>query len=77
MKDGTYYADVGKPDMHGPIAYALYEGKAPFEVRHEKGIHDLAIIISKPLIRFVIRRFRWLKSLAERRDRNHGSQCGK
>jgi 1-deoxy-D-xylulose-5-phosphate reductoisomerase len=26
--------------MHGPIAYALYEGKAPFEVRHEKGIHD-------------------------------------
>jgi 1-deoxy-D-xylulose-5-phosphate reductoisomerase len=40
MKDGTYYADVGKPDMHGPIAYALYEGKAPFEVRHEKGIHD-------------------------------------
>jgi len=40
MKDGSYYADVGKPDMHGPIAYALYEGKAPFEVRHEKGIHD-------------------------------------
>jgi len=40
MKDGSYYADVGKPDMHGPIAYALYEGKAPFEIRHEKGIHD-------------------------------------
>lgn len=32
MKDGTFYADVGKPDMHGPISYALYEGKAPFEV---------------------------------------------
>jgi 1-deoxy-D-xylulose-5-phosphate reductoisomerase len=40
MKDGTYYADVGKPDMHGPIAYAIYEGKAPFEVRHEKTIQD-------------------------------------
>jgi 1-deoxy-D-xylulose-5-phosphate reductoisomerase len=32
MKDGTFYADVGKPDMHGPISYALYEGKIPFEV---------------------------------------------
>jgi len=40
MKDGSYFADVGKPDMHGPIAYALYEGKSPFEVRHEKGIRD-------------------------------------
>jgi 1-deoxy-D-xylulose-5-phosphate reductoisomerase len=40
MKDGSYYADVGKPDMHGPIAYALYEGKAPFEVQHEKALAD-------------------------------------
>jgi 1-deoxy-D-xylulose-5-phosphate reductoisomerase len=40
MKDGTFYADVGKPDMHGPIAYALYEGQVPFVVCHEKGLHD-------------------------------------
>ncbi len=40
MKDGTYWADVGKPDMHGPISYALHEGQVPFEVFHEKGLHD-------------------------------------
>ncbi len=40
MKDGTYYADVCKPDMHGPIEYALYEGKNKFEVFHEKSISD-------------------------------------
>lgn len=40
MKDGTYYADVCKPDMHGPIEYALYEGKNKFEVFHEKNISD-------------------------------------
>ncbi len=28
LKDGTYIADVCKPDMHGPISYALYEKKA-------------------------------------------------
>jgi 1-deoxy-D-xylulose-5-phosphate reductoisomerase len=43
MKDGSYWADVGKPDMHGPIAYALYEGKAPFEVFHKPGIHDFGL----------------------------------
>jgi 1-deoxy-D-xylulose-5-phosphate reductoisomerase len=40
MKDGTFWADVGKPDMHGPIAYALHEGQIPFTVCHEKGLHD-------------------------------------
>lgn len=33
LKDGTYVADVGPADMHGPIAYALYEEKKPFEVQ--------------------------------------------
>jgi 1-deoxy-D-xylulose-5-phosphate reductoisomerase len=33
LKDGRYLADVGKPSMKGPIAYALYEGKVPFEVQ--------------------------------------------
>ena len=27
LKDGTYIVDYGKPDMHGPIEYALLEGK--------------------------------------------------
>lgn len=40
MKDGTYYADVCKPDMHGPIEYALYEGKSKFEVYHEEKLSD-------------------------------------
>lgn len=40
MKDGTYYADVCKPDMHGPIEYALYEGKNNFVVYHEKSLND-------------------------------------
>ncbi len=40
MKDGTYYADVCKPDMHGPIEYALYEGKNKFEVFHKGKIGD-------------------------------------
>lgn len=40
MKDGTYYADVCKPDMHGPIEYALYEGKNHFDIFHEKQLSD-------------------------------------
>lgn len=40
MKDGSYYAEVSKPDMHGPIKYALYEGQLDFEVRHEHNLHD-------------------------------------
>ncbi len=40
MKDGTYYADVCKPDMHGPIEYALYEGKNKFEVFHAGNMND-------------------------------------
>jgi len=40
LKDGTIVGDVSKPDMHGPIAYALYEGKAPFEVFKVKKLED-------------------------------------
>lgn len=29
--DGKLFADVSKPDMHGPIEYALMEGDYPFE----------------------------------------------
>lgn len=40
MKDGTYYADVCKPDMHGPIEYALYEGRNKFEVFHAGNMNN-------------------------------------
>lgn len=41
MKDGSYVADVGKPDMHGPIEYALREADLPFEVAHVSKLEDL------------------------------------
>lgn len=31
LKDGSYLADVSSPDMHSPIAYALFESNYPFE----------------------------------------------
>jgi 1-deoxy-D-xylulose 5-phosphate reductoisomerase len=79
MKDGTYYADVNKPDMHGPIAYALYEGKAPFEVRTRKGISRLW----RPIIsmafdpeRYPLRQNGDRKALAEGGIETDGSQRG-
>ena len=41
MKDGTYVADVSKPDMHGPIAYALYEGNVEYEVKKANSLEEL------------------------------------
>ena len=32
LKDGTLLADVSAPDMHIPIAYALFEGQNPYEI---------------------------------------------
>ncbi len=40
-KDGTYVADVSAPDMHGPIAYALYEGHVSFDLVEAKTLSDL------------------------------------
>lgn len=40
-KDGTYVADVSAPDMHGPIAYALYEGHVSFDLVEAKTLADL------------------------------------
>ena len=42
-KDGRYIIDYGKPDMHNPIRYAMYEGKAfldTIEVRDLKELKD-------------------------------------
>ena len=41
LKDGTYLADVSEPDMHGPIAYALYETKVDFELKKAKSLEEL------------------------------------
>ena len=40
LNDGTFIADVGVPDMHGPISYALFEGQLPFEVQKGKSLED-------------------------------------
>ncbi|MCI2110897.1 MAG: 1-deoxy-D-xylulose-5-phosphate reductoisomerase [Bacilli bacterium] len=41
LKDGSYVADVGPADMKGPIAYALYEGKKPYEAQRAKTLNEL------------------------------------
>ena len=40
-KDGTYVADVSAPDMHGPIAYALYEGNVPFDLVEARSLEEI------------------------------------
>lgn len=39
-RDGTLMADVSKPDMHGPIEYALLEGEVPFTPVIGKSLAD-------------------------------------
>lgn len=44
LNDGTLLADISKPDMHGPIEFALMEGQvpfAPFEARSLSGFNGL------------------------------------
>ena len=40
-KDGRYILDYGKPDMHNPIRYAMYEGNAYTEVMEVKSLDEL------------------------------------
>jgi len=40
LNDGTLLADISKPDMHGPIEYALMEGKYPFTPVKAKSLND-------------------------------------
>ncbi|MBP5216516.1 MAG: 1-deoxy-D-xylulose-5-phosphate reductoisomerase [Bacilli bacterium] len=40
MKDGSYVADISKPDMHGPILYAMYEKQVDYKVYTAKRIED-------------------------------------
>ena len=41
LTDGSLLIDYGKPDMHGPIEYAMFEGKNKYEVRHIKSLSEL------------------------------------
>lgn len=42
LKDGTYLADVSKPDMRGPIEYALMIGKVDFTPVKVRRLSELA-----------------------------------
>lgn len=41
LNDGTLIVDYGKPDMHNPIRWALYEGKCEYEVLKIKSFGEL------------------------------------
>ncbi|MCQ2801851.1 MAG: 1-deoxy-D-xylulose-5-phosphate reductoisomerase [Bacilli bacterium] len=41
LNDGTLVVDYGKPDMHNPIRWALYEGKCDYEVLKIKSFDEL------------------------------------
>lgn len=41
LKDGSLLVDYGKPDMHGPIEYAMFEGKSEYEILHINSISEL------------------------------------
>lgn len=39
-KDGTFVADISKPDMHVPIEYALFEGEVDFQLFEAKELQE-------------------------------------
>lgn len=41
LNDGSVVVDYGRPDMHGPIEYALFEGKNKYEVKHIVSLNEL------------------------------------
>ena len=41
LKDGTFIVDYGKPDMHNPIRWAMYEGKKFNDVLKVKSLSEL------------------------------------
>ena len=40
LKDGSFLVDYGKPDMHNPIRWAMYEGDVDFEVKKVKSLEE-------------------------------------
>lgn len=41
LNDGTFLVDYGKPDMHNPIKWAMYEGNVDYEVLKVKSLEEL------------------------------------
>ena len=41
LNDGTFLVDYGKPDMHKPIKWAMYEGEIENDVLKVKSLKDL------------------------------------
>lgn len=41
LKDGSFVLDYGKPDMHGPIEYALMESDISYELKHVSSLEEL------------------------------------
>lgn len=41
LKDGSFVVEYGKPDMHNPIRWAMYEGKNKYEILKVKSLDDL------------------------------------
>lgn len=41
LNNGTFIVEYGKPDMHNPIRWAMYEGKNEYEVLKIKSLDEL------------------------------------
>lgn len=41
LNDGSFIVEYGKPDMHNPIRWAMYEGKNKYEVLKIKDLSEL------------------------------------
>ena len=41
LNDGSFLVDYGKPDMHNPIRWAMYEGECEYEVLKVKSLSEL------------------------------------
>ena len=41
LDDGSFLCDISKPDMHGPIEFALLEGEIEFEPVHVQKLSEL------------------------------------
>ena len=40
LKDGSFIVDYGKPDMHNPIRWAMYEGNCEYEIKKVKSLEE-------------------------------------
>lgn len=40
LKDGSFLVDYGKPDMHNPIRWAMYEGNCEYEIKKVKSLEE-------------------------------------